>query len=699
MNEQEKQAYREAYQRAKEKGVPFFPNALFKDAVVSLLVFLALVAMAALFGAPLEAHADPSDTSYTPRPEWYFMFLFQLLKYFPGQLEVVGVFVFPTLAILLLMALPFLDRGSQRHFSRRPYVVGTTAFLAVGVVLLTAQAVREAPPPAQVAPGDPTAALYTQNCASCHGPRVAVPEGVNLHQVIAQGKHEGMPAWSADLTSDEIDALAGFILSPAGSVLFVQYCGDCHQAPELVAGDPLELKQALELGSAYPPHQDVGIPDWRQALSAESRAALLNFLVAPDGQRLFTVNCANCHGRAVAVSGDETALRTFISQGGLHLEMPPWRERLSDAELDSLARFVVDPSSAPQVQALFDQHCSDCHGQRIPAAAEAASARETIASGGSHQTMPVWGDVLTAEQLDALVSYTLQAASGSPLELGQRLFSQNCSACHGDFGEGGPNPARAGDIIAPISSSEYLRTRDDATLRAVISAGQPNFGMSPFGTAFGGPLDEEDIGAIVAFLRSWEASPPVEVPPELPTGSLAIEGSQIYAEVCAQCHGPQGQGGIAPALADPAFQAGNTDQGIFDTINLGHEATPMIGWGEILSSEQIQQLVEFIRGLAGAAEPSSGPPSFATDVLPILQESCAACHGTLGGWDSSSYAGVVGSGDHGPAVIPGDPVGSLLAQKLLGTQAEGTIMPPGGALPQSHVQTILNWIAAGAPDS
>src|SRR3989304_10237299 len=119
MNEQEKQAYREAYQRAKEKGVPFFPNALFKDAVVSLLVFLALVAMAALFGSPLEAHAGPSDTSYTPRPEWYFMFLFQLLKYFPGQLEVVGVFVLPTLAILLLLALPFLDRGNRRHLDRK----------------------------------------------------------------------------------------------------------------------------------------------------------------------------------------------------------------------------------------------------------------------------------------------------------------------------------------------------------------------------------------------------------------------------------------------------------------------------------------------------------------------------------------------------------------------------------------------------
>jgi mono/diheme cytochrome c family protein len=328
-----------------------------------------------------------------------------------------------------------------------------------------------------------------------------------------------------------------------------------------------------------------------------------------------------------------------------------------------------------------------------------ATARETIATGGAHATMPVWGQVLTAEQLDALVSYALQAASGSPLEIGQRLFAQNCSACHGDFGEGGPNPARAGDIIAPISTGEYLRTRDDATLRAVISAGQPNFGMSPFGTAFGGPLDEEDINAIVTYLRSWEDNPPVQVPPEIPAGTLAVEGSQIYVDVCAQCHGPGGQGGIGPSLADAAFQAAHTDQAIFDTINLGHPATPMIGWGEILTAEQIQQLVEFIRGLAGEAVPSAGPPSFAADVLPILQASCAVCHGTLGGWDASSHAGVVGSGAHGPAVVPGDIEGSLLAQKLQGTQASGSMMPPAGKLPQSQIQIILDWIAAGAPDN
>ncbi|HSB90343.1 MAG TPA: hypothetical protein VLD63_10010, partial [Anaerolineales bacterium] len=76
MNEQERQSYREKYQEQKSHGVPFFPDIVFKDAVVSLAVFLVLIALAYLVGAPLEERANPIDATYTPRPEWYFLFLF-----------------------------------------------------------------------------------------------------------------------------------------------------------------------------------------------------------------------------------------------------------------------------------------------------------------------------------------------------------------------------------------------------------------------------------------------------------------------------------------------------------------------------------------------------------------------------------------------------------------------------------------------
>src|SRR3972149_266444 len=116
MNEQEKKKYLDEYKKEKEKGVPFFPDIIFKDTVASLLIFIILAALAYFVGAPLEARANPADTTYTPRPEWYFLFLFQALKYFPGKLEVVGVIIIPSLAILVLLLLPFLDRSSRRHF-------------------------------------------------------------------------------------------------------------------------------------------------------------------------------------------------------------------------------------------------------------------------------------------------------------------------------------------------------------------------------------------------------------------------------------------------------------------------------------------------------------------------------------------------------------------------------------------------------
>jgi len=253
----------------------------------------------------------------------------------------------------------------------------------------------------------------------------------------------------------------------------------------------------------------------------------------------------------------------------------------------------------------------------------------------------------------------------------------------------------------PISSSEYLKTRDDFTLRAIISEGQPNFGMSPFASSNGGPLDDDQIDAIVTYIRSWEANPPVELPPEVSAVQGTMSGDAIFKELCAQCHGPNGEGAIGPALNDPKFQASATDQYIYDTINLGHESTAMIGWGELLTSEQITEVVKFIRSLVPGSEtptptPTDGSVTFTSDVAPIFEAKCVSCHGILGGWDASSYAAVMTTGNHAPVVIPGDPQGSLLAQKLLGTQTTGGIMPPGGKLSDEEIQVILAWIESGA---
>lgn len=710
MNQDEKKEYLEGYKKAKENGEFFFPDSLFKDAIVSLSVFLVLVALAFFIGAPLEARANPADASYTPRPEWYFLFLFQLLKYFPGNIEVLGVVVLPTIAIIALFLLPIIDRHKKRYAFSRPVIVGFTGFMAIGAIFLTIQAYREAPPPAEVAQGDTVAVLYAKNCSSCHGPTISVTPGANLHLIISQGRHEGMPAWGSDLSTDQIDALAGFITSPDGNTLFNQYCGTCHHATDLVSLNALELKNALDLGSEFPAHQSLDIPDWNKALGAENSAKLLNFLIAPDGERLFTINCYSCHGDQIAFEGDENQLRNVIIKGGVHLQMPPWKGKISEADIELLARYVVDPASTPQGNDVFKQVCATCHGERIPQAENVDQARKIIAEGGAHQTMPIWGQILTEEQITALTKYIITSANGGSISEGSTLFNTNCSPCHGELGEGGINPTRPNDIIAPISSAEYLKTRDNFTLRAIISEGQPNFGMSPFSTSLGGPLSDDEIDAIVAYLRSWESNPPVEIPPEIQTGQAAASAEEIFTQFCSKCHGLKGYGGVGPALSDPVFQDKSTDQQIYDSINLGHNVTAMIGWGDILTADQIQQLVTYIRKLRSAvpivtqSTPQSGQTgtatpetlSFTADILPIFKTSCNMCHGSSGGWNGTDYADAMNTGDHKPVIIPGDSENSLLAQKILGTQTFGTFMPPTSSLSSEEIQLILNWIKAGA---
>jgi mono/diheme cytochrome c family protein len=705
MNEIEKQEYLEKYHAEKEKGVPFYPDIIFKDVIISFLVFLILIGLAYFIGAPLEARANPADTSYTPRPEWYFLFLFQLLKYFPGNLEVVGVVVIPTLVILLLFLLPLLDRNTKRHFLDRPVVSVTTLLVVIGVVTLTILSVREAPPPTQATQGDPVALLYSQNCAPCHGASTTVPAGTNLHNLIAQGSHTGMPAWNGDLSSDQIDELAGFILSPGGSQLFNANCGSCHKVDDLIGGNPLDLKNSIDDGLNFPFHANLQSAEWSAGLSSDEKTALLNFLIAPDGQRLFTIYCSACHGQSVAYSGDETQLRQTIVQGGQHLTMPPWQNTLTTSEIDTLANYVVNPASVPDGQALFKQYCSSCHGELVPSATDVDQSRQIIAAGGAHQTMPVWGDVLTQAQIDALVNFIVTSAQGTSAQRGQTLFDQNCTACHGDFGEGGPNPSQPNQIIAPIGTAEFLDTRDDITLFQIISQGQPDQGMSPFGSANGGNLDDDQVNSIVAYLRSWQANPPITTPPQFTIPTLSMSAAEVYSKICAQCHGQNGEGStVGPGINE---LTDDTDQDIYEVISQGLPGTTMLSFGSILSDSQIQDLVAMIRQFpppqtshqpTPTGQPTASTPTFDANISPIFKQSCNMCHGTLGGWDGSSYQAVMTTGDHAPVIIPGNVDESLLAQKLLGTATIGSIMPPGAKLPDATIQVILDWIAAGAPE-
>ncbi|MFZ2096620.1 MAG: c-type cytochrome [Anaerolineales bacterium] len=178
MNEEQKKLYKEKYTQEKQKGVKFWPDIIYKDLVISISLFIILVILATWVGVSQEPKADPSDSAYIPRPEWYFLFLFQMLKYFPGSLEWLGTTVIPIIVVLALFLLPFFDRNSRRHWKARPWAISVMSVVVVGIVALTILAVVTTPPqevtgtiaetvPEQIIAGQD---LYSINCTECHGP-------------------------------------------------------------------------------------------------------------------------------------------------------------------------------------------------------------------------------------------------------------------------------------------------------------------------------------------------------------------------------------------------------------------------------------------------------------------------------------------------------------------------------------------------
>src|SRR4051795_8046350 len=121
MNAREKEQYLREYHMLKSKGKPFFPYAVAKDSLMAVFVLAIIILMAALFGAELGPKADPTTTTYTPRPEWYFFFLFELLRVVkPPELVFIATVGIPTICMVLLIVLPFIDRNSERNPLRRP---------------------------------------------------------------------------------------------------------------------------------------------------------------------------------------------------------------------------------------------------------------------------------------------------------------------------------------------------------------------------------------------------------------------------------------------------------------------------------------------------------------------------------------------------------------------------------------------------
>jgi menaquinol-cytochrome c reductase cytochrome b/c subunit len=174
LNRAEKEAYLREYEQLKKEGKPFFPYAVMKDSTMALIVVLVIVLLSIALGAEQGPKADPTTTTYTPRPDWYFFFLFEVLRVIkPPYLVPLATIGIPTNAMIQLFLLPFYDRGPERRPERRPIAMAALGLTVIAMAYLTYAGANAGPPteiemdvPPQYEAGKEVVAQSA--CLACH---------------------------------------------------------------------------------------------------------------------------------------------------------------------------------------------------------------------------------------------------------------------------------------------------------------------------------------------------------------------------------------------------------------------------------------------------------------------------------------------------------------------------------------------------
>ena len=234
--------YETEYAASKQEGHPFFPYAMFHDTVVNLLIVLMIVGMAVLWhatagpinaahptgqngwlGALYEQKANPAVQATEPRPEWYFLFLFELLRIFKTPAELIlATIIIPTIWMVLLIAWPFIDRGRDRRLSRRPWGVAIGLSVPAVLIALTiagsiapgvlAGTAISANPQINALPG--SALIVKNGCSGCHqfpsGGASAPGNNLSNGSPKFGTDQKGLQAWISHVAADSGTGMPAF---------------------------------------------------------------------------------------------------------------------------------------------------------------------------------------------------------------------------------------------------------------------------------------------------------------------------------------------------------------------------------------------------------------------------------------------------------------------------------------------------------
>ena len=262
--DQWRKQYAKYKEDVKKRGKPFYPYAMFEDTIMSLVVVSVIIGLAAvwyftsgedpktcgsgdscLLGPRYSDPADPATTNFVPRPDWYFYFLFYLLRIFKWPDSVIlGTIGIPTLALIIAYLLPFIDRRMERRLTRRPVaIVGAIlVVLSMGVLTYKGATAKEALA-SEVVQAVPTWAQrqgFTGNAAAIAGAKIFASSGCTAcHTYLGTGSsNQGAPDLSAEATRGKTkQQLMAYIRDPSqfGNNVMPKFGFDDQQLSQLAA--------------------------------------------------------------------------------------------------------------------------------------------------------------------------------------------------------------------------------------------------------------------------------------------------------------------------------------------------------------------------------------------------------------------------------------------------------------------------------
>ncbi len=433
-----KEVYEAQYEASKKGGEPFFPDTMVRDSIFALIVVAVIMILAVVFPHTSEAPADPTSTNYNPRPEWYFFFFFEFLKFFPGWLEPVAAVLIPGIVVLVLIAVPFLDRGIGRFWvQRRPALAIGGLFVLVFLALEVTGAIS--------APTRPEGEINSLvlngqkvyrdvNCGYCHSINgVGGAIGPDLSTIASK------------LTKDQLTTYL--------------------QNPDLMVPNTLHPKLQFT-------------PDELNALVAYLETLGPPVSYSAQAPQLFGQNCSGCH--------------TINGQGGT--EGPDLSREGSIRTIDFLQSFISDPRSVVPGASMPAFHNALTPAQIKDIAAYLFSLKgQTPSPTPSSTASPK--PVVTPSPTPSLTPTTSPVATTTPTPTSStaainaaQLYSANCALCHGANREGG---------IGPPLTTTALKDDSASAIGDVINRGTKG-GMP----AFSNLLSPEEVSALANYLKS-----------------------------------------------------------------------------------------------------------------------------------------------------------------------------------------------------